>query len=78
MVFEFTRRSGATSNVGSPAEVATFRIAHLSRQQGGRGLTDVSHLIDRTYDYRSPRELRWHLAERFGLAPHAVALRETV
>lgn len=78
MLFEFTRRSGAKSNAKRAAEVATFRIANLSRQQGGRGLTDVSHLIDRTYDYRSPRELRWHLAERFGLAPQAVALRETV
>lgn len=72
MQFEFTRRSGALT----PADVPTFQVAQISRHHGARGAMDVSHLIDGTYDYRSPRELRWHLAERFGLAPQAVSLRE--
>jgi hypothetical protein len=33
---------------------------------------DISHLLDRTYMYHSARELQWHLADRFGLAPHRV------
>ena len=72
MMFEFTRRSGARLSFDAP----TFQVDHLSRHAGS-GAVDVSHLIDRTYDYRSPRELRWHLAERFGMAPQAVGLRET-
>lgn len=35
---------------------------------------DVSHLIDRTYDYHSERELRWHLAERFASPVRSVGL----
>jgi hypothetical protein len=72
MMFEFTRRAGTPV----PLDAATFRVAQISRRQGAQAATDVSHLIDSTYDYRSPRELRWHLAERFGLAPQAVSLRE--
>jgi hypothetical protein len=30
--------------------------------------------MDRSYGYRSERELRWHLAERFSLPVSAVAL----
>jgi hypothetical protein len=33
---------------------------------------DISHLLDRTYMYHSARELQWHLADRFGLAPQRV------
>ena len=73
MMFEFTRRSGARPSSDAP----TFQVDHLSRHHPARGAIDVSHLIDRTYDYCSPRELRWHLAERFGMAPGAVGLRET-
>jgi hypothetical protein len=49
-----------------------FRIKRLQIQ--GRGTKDVSHLVDRSYDYSSTRELRWHLAERFSLPPTAVTL----
>lgn len=74
MLFEYTRRYGAPSPV---TDAATFRVGHLSRiaAQGAR-TTDLSHLIDTSYDYHSPRELRWHLAERLGVAPTALALRE--
>lgn len=43
---------------------------------GSHGV-DLSHLIDSSYDYHSARELRWHLADRLGLAPATVALRES-
>jgi hypothetical protein len=56
-------------------EGATFEVRRLWRKHGGRD-TDITHLIDRTYAYRSLRELRWHLAERFGLAPATLELRE--
>ncbi|KAA2236754.1 hypothetical protein [Salinarimonas soli] len=46
------------------SEQATFRVARLWAHEAN-GSTEVSHLIDRTYDYASPRELLWHLAERF-------------
>jgi hypothetical protein len=54
-------------------EGATFEVRRLWRKDDGRD-TDISHLVDRTYAYRSLRELRWHLAERFGLAPAALEL----
>jgi hypothetical protein len=38
----------------------------------------MSHLIDRSYNYHSPRELHWHLADRLGLAPGALSLTETL
>jgi len=40
----------------------------------GGGLREVSHLVDRSYAYHSPRELKWHLAERFGLPVRSVRL----
>ncbi len=75
MLFEYSRRTGRRSPV---TDATTFRVGRLSRvqAQGGRGI-DFSHLIDSSYDYHSARELRWHLADRFGLAPDTVALRET-
>lgn len=74
MDFEFSRRTGRPSPITGDA---TFRVDRLSRihARGGRAI-DLSHLIDDSYEYHSPRELRWHLAERLGLAPAAVALRE--
>jgi hypothetical protein len=33
---------------------------------------EITHLFDRTYGYRSLRELAWHLADRFDLSPKAV------
>ena len=56
-------------------EDAAFKVGRLWRKHDGRD-TDISHLIDRTYAYRSLRELRWHLAERFGLSPAALELSE--
>jgi hypothetical protein len=50
-----------------------FRVGRLIDTADPKG-RDVSHLIDRTYDYASPRELRWHLAERFGITPDRLVL----
>ena len=57
-----------------PAPAGLFQVARLTRE-GTDLAVDVSHLIDRTYDYHSDRELRWHLAERFNLPVDKVALR---
>jgi hypothetical protein len=59
---------------GTAANARTFQVERLLRNQPGAA-RDVSHLIDRTYDYHSPKELLWHLAERFGLPVQAVTLR---
>lgn len=84
MLFEYTRRRGVRSPV---TDATTFKVGRLKQRlvegnkpEGTRvqdgGTIDLSHLIDTSYNYHSPRELRWHLAERFGMAPEAVALRE--
>ncbi|ACA19806.1 conserved hypothetical protein [Methylobacterium sp. 4-46] len=73
MIFEYTRRCGAPTVFN---DGVTFHVDQISRVHDGNGPVDVSHLIDRSYGYHSSRELRWHLAERFGLTPNAVALRE--
>lgn len=75
MLFEYTRRRGVRSPV---TDAATFKVGRLKQAslQGTQNV-DLSHLIDKSYNYHSPRELRWHLAERFGLSPAAVALRES-
>ena len=74
MLFEYTRRRGARSPI---TDAPPFRVGKLARtattDQVG---TDISHLVDRSYNYHSPRELHWHLAERLGLAPAAMVLRE--
>ncbi len=70
MNFAFTRRNAS----GRPVEHDRFRVERLTHGKTGTEV-DVSHLIDLTYDYHSPRELRWHLADRFGLAVQDVALR---
>ena len=79
MLFEYTRHRGGRSPVTDAAtfKVARLRKAHLADFEGqsDRGV-DLTNLIDRSYNYHSPRELRWHLAERFGVAPSSVALRE--
>ena len=69
MNFAFTR----SPTSGTP-DLDRFRVERLTHGQSG-GEVDVSHLIDRTYDYHSARELRWHLADRFGLPVQDVALR---
>ncbi|HYF56076.1 MAG TPA: hypothetical protein VEA41_17620 [Salinarimonas sp.] len=51
----------------------TFRVARLWADAASDA-AEVSHLIDRTYDYASARELRWHLAERFARPPATVTV----
>ncbi len=72
MQFEYTRRSGALSPVTGAATFRVKRLTGISERKG----SDLSHLIDPSYEYQSPRELRWHLADRFGLAPAKVSVRE--
>ena len=73
-MFEFTRRPGAASVL---TEAPTFQVSSLARRAATQGeAIDLSNLIDTSYAYHSPRELRWHLAERFGLSVGAIELRE--
>lgn len=75
MHFEYTRRRSGRSPV---TDAATFRVERLSRGAfDNASRTDITHLIDRSYRYHSPRELRWHLAERLGVTPAVVRLNET-
>jgi hypothetical protein len=55
------------------ADGAAFRINRLWASQDGAE-NEISHLVDRSYPYQSARELRWHLADRFGLAVDSVRL----
>ncbi len=74
MLFEYTRRRGVRSPV---TDATTFKVGRLHQAASlGSKTVDLSHLIDTSYNYHSPRELRWHLAERFGVAPTVVDLRE--
>ncbi|WP_019903104.1 hypothetical protein [Methylobacterium sp. 77] len=84
MLFEYTRRRGARSPI---TDAATFKVGKLKQttSREAQNITaqdfitqdiDFSHLIDTSYNYHSPRELRWHLAERLGVTPDAVAVRE--
>ncbi|MCJ2012936.1 AsnC family transcriptional regulator [Methylobacterium sp. J-076] len=76
MQFEFTRRRSVRSPV---TDAPTFRVGRLAAAgHTDRSGRDLSHLIDRSYNYHSSRELHWHLADRLGLAPGAVTLRETM
>ncbi|MBE7199076.1 MAG: AsnC family transcriptional regulator [Parafilimonas terrae] len=74
MQFEYTRRRGVRSPV---TDAPTFRVGKLAQAKtADQTGADISHLIDRSYNYHSPRELHWHLAERLGLAPNAMSLRD--
>ena len=85
MQFEFTRRRSVRSPV---TDAPTFKVGRLA--DAGKTGRDMSHLIDRSYNYQNAdaastiggsapaRELHWHLADRLGLAPNAVSLRETI
>ncbi|NEU13418.1 AsnC family transcriptional regulator [Methylobacterium sp. BTF04] len=74
MLFEYTRRRGVRSPV---TDATTFKVDRLKKAATrGDKTVDLSHLIDTSYNYHSPRELRWHLADRFGVALSAVDLRE--
>ncbi|GJE58828.1 AsnC family transcriptional regulator [Methylobacterium trifolii] len=74
MLFEYTRRRSIRSPV---TDAPTFKVKHLTQTAAtDKPTVDLSHLIDRSYNYHSPRELHWHLADRLGLAPAALAVRE--
>jgi hypothetical protein len=73
MQIEFTRRRSVRSPV---TDAPTFRVGRLAT--AGQSERDMSHLIDRSYNYHSPRELHWHLADRLGLAPGALSLKEAL
>lgn len=73
MTFEFRRHASAISPV---TNAATFRVDSVVETGARNASADLSHLIDPSYEYHSPRELRWHLAARLGLTPAAVRLKE--
>ncbi len=73
MMFEFRRHVGAISPV---TNAATFRVDSVVDTQARNAQADLSHLIDASYEYHSPRELRWHLADRLGVTPAVVRLQE--
>ena len=73
MQFEYTRLKSARSPV---TDAPTFRVRTLNEASRAGRRADLSHLIDRSYGYHSPRELRWHLADRLGITPGAVRLKE--
>ncbi len=54
-------------------DAPTFTVERLLADVAN-GPTDLSHLIDRSYPYRSVRELKWHLADRFGVPLAEVAV----
>jgi len=70
MKFRFTPK---LRRVRPGSEERTFTIHRLWKDEAERA-TEITHLFDRTYRYRSPRELAWHLADRFALPPRAVEL----
>ena len=55
------------------SEECTFTIGRLWADEAGNA-EEITHLFDRSYGYRSPRELAWHLADRYRLPPRAVEL----
>ena len=69
MQFHIITHAAGADLAGDP----TFTLDRVWASKDGRD-REVSHLLDRTYGYRSVRELKWHLAERFGLSPRSVAV----
>ncbi|MFE1599701.1 hypothetical protein [Methylobacterium sp. ID0610] len=61
MIFTFISNKNANC---ARNERPVFHVQQIWRQVDGERI-DVSHLIDRTYEYQSVRELHWHLADRF-------------
>lgn len=59
--------------VRETAEGPRFRIGRLA-QIRRHEVRDMSDLVDTSYDYASPRELRWHLAERFRVPAKSITL----
>lgn len=70
MQFDIITNIAGTDQAGEPV----FTLERVFASGGGRD-REVSHLLDRTYGYHSLREVRWHLADRFGLPPHSVGVR---
>ena len=54
-------------------EEQTFTIGRLW-MQGKDGPKEITEMMDRSYGYRSRRELAWHLADRFSVPPRDVRL----
>jgi hypothetical protein len=69
MQFHIITHAAGADLAGDP----TFTLDRVWASKDGRD-QEVSHLLDRTYGYRSVRELKWHLAARFGLSPRSVAV----
>ena len=67
MKFQYTPKSAGRS------PQAPFTLDRVWARDGDKE-REVSHLLDRSYNYRSPRELQWHLAERFGQQATSIAL----
>lgn len=63
--------------VGREHWTAGFTLDRVWADDDGRS-RDISHLLDQTYMYHSARELQWHLADRFSLAPQAVELTSEI
>ncbi|MCB8821639.1 hypothetical protein [Microvirga rosea] len=63
--------------VGQNHWTAGFTLSRVWAREAGDE-REVSHLLDRSYLYQSSRELRWHLAYRFGLAAQAIELTSEV
>jgi len=55
------------------AEERTFTIGRIWQAESAKPV-EITHLFDRSYGYRSLRELTWHLADRFDVSPKAVDL----
>ncbi len=68
MQFEYT-----PARVRQTRSGPRFRIGQVAERRDA-DVRDVTHLFDRTYDYASPQELRWHLAARLGADPRALVL----
>lgn len=71
MNFTFVPRHAAAPHQGDPSG---FTVERLWKGPNGHP-TELSHLLDRTYAYHSVRELRWYLAEKFGLPATSVEVR---
>ena len=67
MQFRFSPRAGSND------WTTGFTLAGIWSHDFGPQ-RDISHLVDCTYLYHSARELRWHLADRFGVSADAIEL----
>jgi hypothetical protein len=70
MKFQFTPKH---RRLRPGLEEHPFTIGRLWQGEPEKAV-EVTHLFDRTYGYRSARELAWHIAERFDVPPKTVEL----